>query len=234
MPILAYGTRTIEYTLIRRDRKTLEISVLPNMSVEVVAPQQAPLEKIEAKILKRGLWIIEQQLFFKALQPFDGARSYVSGESHYYLGRRYRLKVVEATERVVKLQGQFLWVYTPDRSKPKHIQKQVQAWYKKQALRKFTERLAICHKRLAPENIPLPTLKIRLLHKRWGSCQPGKPGKIILNINLMKAPTYCIDYVVLHELCHLIIPNHSAAFYQLKERYLSDWKARKKLLEGVR
>lgn len=234
MPELAYGTRTISYTLIRRARKTLEISVLPDMSVEVIAPEYALLEKIEAKLLKRGWWIVEQQLFFQSLQPYDSAKAYVSGESHYYLGRRYRLKIVEDTQKRVKLQGKFLWVYTPDRSQTKRIQKQVQAWYKKQALRKFMERLKMGHARLAPENIAFPELAIRVLHKRWGSCISGSPGKIILNINLIKAPTYCIDYVVVHELCHLVIPNHSPAFYQLKEKYMVDWKARKKRLEGVR
>ncbi|MGH1339451.1 MAG: M48 metallopeptidase family protein [Aureispira sp.] len=73
-----------------------------------------------------------------------------------------------------------------------------------------------------------------LFDKRWGSCLLGNPSKIILNINLIKTPTYCIDYVVMHELCHLIIPNHSPAFYRLKEKYMTNWKARKKKLEGVR
>lgn len=234
MPALAYGTTTLHYKLIRRERKTLAISVLPDTTVEVVAPKKASLEKIEEKILKRGRWILEQQLFFKALQPFDHPKAYVSGESHYYLGRRYRLKIVEAPSKMVKLKGQFLWVYTPDKSQPKTIQKQVQTWYKKQAARKFMERLEHCYARLSPEEIPFPEMNIRLLHKRWGSCLPGNPGKIILNIQLMKAPTYCIDYVVMHELCHLIVPNHSPAFYKLQEKYMLDWEARKKLLEGVR
>jgi len=80
------------------------------------------------------------------------------------------------------------------------------------------------------EGIVFPNLSIRIMRKRWGSCT--KQG-ITLNLNLIKAPIYCIDYVVMHELCHLKVPNHSPAFYKLKERYMVDWKDRKRVLEGI-
>lgn len=228
---IAYGTETIEFDLSYTDRKTLEISVLSDASVVVVAPKGSSLEKIKAKVLKRGYWIVEQKRFFNSLHPYEVARDYVSGETHYYLGRRYRLKVVEDKTAMVKLKGKFFHVHTPDSSNTKKIKTQLQDWYKLQASRKYKERLALCYEKIKREGIALPKLSIRIMHKRWGSCTAQG---ITLNLNLIKAPVYCIDYVVMHELCHLKVPNHSPAFYKLKEKYMVDWKDRKKVLEGLR
>ena len=224
-----YGTEKIDFELYFSDRKTLEISVLPDTKVEVVAPELASLEKIKEKVLKRGYWILEQQRFFSSLHPYEEAKEYVSGETHFYIGRRYRLKVIEDSLSSVKLKGKFLMVITPNKNNITIIKHQIQDWYKKQAQRRFKERLKVNYEKIKGEGISYPKLMIKILHKRWGSCT--KKG-VALNLNLIKAPIYCIDYVIMHELCHLKVPNHSPTFYKLKEKYMVDWKDRKKVLEG--
>jgi len=228
---VAYGTEDIEFKVSFSDRKTLAISVFPDASVEVVAPQEAEIEKIKQKVLKRGYWILEQKRFFLSLQPYEAKKEYVSGETHFYIGRRYRLKITEGDTLSVKLRGKFIRVVTTDKEKTSKIKQQLQDWYKKQAKRRFNERLKLNYEKIKVEGIPFPKLTIRVLHKRWGSCT--EQG-ITLNLHLIKAPVYCIDYVIMHELCHLKVPNHSPAFYKLKEKYMVDWKDRKKVLEGVK
>lgn len=228
---VAYGTEDIEFKVAFSDRKTLEISVLPDATVEVVAPQEANLERIKQKVLKRGYWILEQKRFFMSLHPYEAEKEYVNGETHFYIGRRYRLKIIEDSASSVKLKGKFIEVITPDKEKTSKIKQQLHNWYKLQAKRRFEERLKVNYNKIKVEGIAFPKLTIRVLHKRWGSCT--KHG-ITLNLNLIKAPVYCIDYVIMHELCHLKVSNHSPAFYRLKEKYMVDWKERKLVLEGVR
>lgn len=227
---IVYGTEIIEFKLTYSDRSTLEISVYPDASVAVIAPQNATLEKIKEKVLKRAYWILEQKRFFLSLHPYEVEKEYVNGETHFYIGRRYRLKIIEDEVMTVKLKGKFIYLHTPNKSDADKVKKQLQGWYKTQATKRFKERLEYCYNKIKGEGISLPKLSIRILHKRWGSCTPQG---ITLNLNLIKAPIYCIDYVVMHELCHLKVPNHSPAFYKLKERYMVDWKDRKKVLEGV-
>lgn len=227
---VAYGTEQIEFELSFSERKTLEISVFPDASIVVVAPQGAALDKIKAKVLKRAFWIQEQRRFFLSLHPYEQEKEYVNGETHFYLGRRYRLKITETAMLSVKLKGKFLHVHAIDKTNSKAIKQQLQDWYKVQAKRRFQERLKLAYEKIKREGIAFPNLSIRVMRKRWGSCT--KQG-ITLNLNLIKAPIYCIDYVVMHELCHLKVPNHSPAFYKLKERYMVDWKDRKKVLEGI-
>lgn len=166
-----------------------------------------------------------------SLHPYEAEKEYVNGETHFYIGRRYRLKIIEGSASSVKLKGKFIEVITPDKEKTSKIKQQLHNWYKLQGKRRFEERLKVNYNKIKVEGIAFPKLTIRVLHKRWGSCT--KHG-ITLNLNLIKAPVYCIDYVIMHELCHLKVPNHSPAFYKLKEKYMVDWKERKLVLEGVR
>ena len=223
-----YGTTTISYELNYTKRKTLGINVYPDTTVEVIAPLDADKEIIEEKLLKRAKWIVKQINYFKGLAHNPIIKEYVSGETHYYLGRAYRLKVTEAKEQNVKLIGRFFHIQTPTQHR-EQIKKLLTNWYRKQAVRKFKERLDICYKQMLREEIKYPDLEIRQMAKRWGSCTAN--GKIILNLALIKTPTYCIDYVIIHELCHLKHHNHSPDFYQLKTKYMPDWEERKKRLE---
>jgi predicted metal-dependent hydrolase len=183
---------------------------------------------VSERVAKRAKWILNQQRRFEIFLPDVPPHKYVSGESHRFLGRQYRLKVIASKEEQTKLTRQFLEVYTPDRS-PSHVRELVEAWYRNQASKVFEERLAVCYPRLSRENIPYPKIAIRRMQSSWGSC--SAKGTISLNIKLIQVPKEYIDYVIIHELCHLKYLHHEPEFYYLLSRIMPNWKAKKEKLD---
>ena len=228
-----YGTIRIEYELTYASRKTLAITVDPNLRVVVRAPEGSALADVEAKVLKRAAWIIKQQRELARYLPHLPPRQYVSGETHRYLGRQYRLKVVESENDAggsVKRDRNFIYVYTPDKTDTDRVRDLLDDWYLNHARRVFRERVDACYPKMAHVGIPYPELTIRAMSTRWGSCSPK--GRITLNVKLIKVPTAYIDYVIFHELCHLAEPHHNSRYYELLDRVLPDWRARRDKLNS--
>ena len=226
---MQYGETTIEYDLTYTARKTLEISVHPDLRVTVIAPQDTALEAIEAIVHKRANWILRQQQDFALYLPHMPPRQYISGETHRYLGRQYRLKVIQESDAEwVRLERGYLFVRTTDKTDTAHIRELVDAWYLRQARRVFRERLEQMLPRF--ERYPLPEFQLRIkeLQTRWGSCTEA--GTITLNLRLMQVGKPYIDYVITHELCHLIEHNHGKRFYALLDRVMPDWRERRRQL----
>src|SRR5919109_1594604 len=138
---IQYGTQTIDYQLERMPRKTLAISVHPDLSVIVKAPHETSMEEVNERVTRRAKWILNQKRRFEIFLPDVPPRKYVSGESHRFLGRQYRLKVIEiaSSEEQIKLTRQFLEVYTPDKN-PSHVRELVETWYRDQTNETFEER----------------------------------------------------------------------------------------------
>ena len=232
MNTLNYGKRRIEYTVKRTERTTVGISVYPDCRVEVVAPLQASDGAIEKKVKRRLKWISRQQRGFESYYPKPSPREYVSGESWLYQGRQYRLKVIETNgPRVVALRRPQLAVETPDKSDKKAIKTAVEKWYRKRAEERFVIRYRKCSETIQDYGIEVPPMRIQKMEKRWGSFTPS--GQILLNPELVKAPTECIDYVILHELCHAKFRKHDANFYKLLNRVVPDWLRLKSKLEHL-
>ncbi|TVR19998.1 MAG: M48 family peptidase, partial [Anaerolineaceae bacterium] len=227
-----YGDTTIEYHLTYAVRKTLGISVHPDLRVTVVAPQDTPLEAIEAKVRQRADWILRQQREFELYLPHIPPRQYVSGETHRYLGKQYRLKVVEDTSAEwVKLARGYIIVRTTDKADTGHIKTLLDGWYRQQARRIFHERLRDLLPRFGRYDLPDFELRIKALQARWGSCTAS--GIITLNLKLLQVAKPYIDYVIVHELCHLLEHNHSKRFYALLDRILPDWRERRQKLNAM-
>ncbi len=228
-----YGDETIEYTLAYSARKTLGISVDPDLRVTVTAPLGSDLAAVEAKVRQRAPWILRQQRELELYLPHTPPRRYVSGETHRYLGRQYRLKVEESgqqPERVKLARGALhVWVATP--ADTQRVRQLVEDWYEKQAQRVLYERLLALLPRFKPFELGEPQLTIRTMENRWGSCTDA--GAITLNLKLVQASKPCIDYVIVHELCHLVEHNHGRSFYQLLDRMLPDWRARRRQLNEM-
>ncbi len=110
---VTYGSQTIAFHVVRRDRRTLAISVLPDMSVEVVAPAAATEAAIQQRVTKRAAWILRQIQFFRQFHPKTPERGYEPGETHLYLGRRYRLRVRADESATITIKGAFIEVTTP-------------------------------------------------------------------------------------------------------------------------
>ena len=226
---IQYGETTIAYDLDYGPRKTLAISVEPNLRVSVTAPEDSNPEVIAAKVRKRAAWILRQQRELEHYLPQTPPRQYVSGETHRYLGRQYRLKVAEGSPEGVKLTRGWLHVHTADKGDTERVRQLLNGWYEMQAQRVFPERLSAMLPRVQSLGVTeRPALNIKPLVARWGSCSGS--GTITLNLRLAQVPKPYIDYVIVHELCHLVEYNHSKRFYGLLDRAMPDWRERRRVL----
>lgn len=227
--VIAYSSHKLDYRLRFSARRTLAITVHPNGAIEVVAPKGTAKTEIEERIRKRARWILRQRAHFDQFRPRATARRYVGGETHLYLGRQYRLKIAKGKRDEVKLKGGFLNVLSPRHCAPSCVKRLVSIWYTEKARSKLNERFNAIIARFKPSRPNAPSLRLRYMRRRWGSCH--KAGRISLNPDLIRAPTLCIDYVITHELVHLAHPNHGAGFFQLLEALMPDWRHRKLMLE---
>ena len=220
---IQYGNTEIAFSLDKRDRKTLAIHVYPDLHVEVVAPEDAKLEKILHKVRKRAPWIIKQKLEFSSIHPAQPKPTFITGETFRYLGKQYRLQVVESESPSVKLKnGRFVLSVFPgvDDTNRESL---LLDWFRERGRKIFHERFLDCVKRASVIGITkVPEWQIKVIKKRWGSCT--KAGKIYLNPELVAAPKLSIDYVICHELCHLVEHNHSRNFFDLLTKIYPDWK----------
>ncbi len=216
----------IKYSVSYKARKSLGISVMPDKSVCVQAPIDSAKEEIEKRIIKRAKWIVNQWRYFDSFGEATAERRYISGESHYYLGRQYMLKVEEGKPNSVKYKGRYFEVVCTPKSKAKELMK---GWYRERAKVKFAEIAEPIIARYARYGVEPSSIYIQEMASRWGSCTQS--GKVILNTELVKMPKPCIEYVITHELTHLVHRNHTKAFYDLLESEMSDWKRWKDKLE---
>ena len=223
-----YGTSKIVFNVQYSNRKTVTIAVLPDGSVQVKAPENAPIEVVREKIHKRASWILRQQQYFKSFGERTPERKFISGESHLYLGRQYLLRVAKGKPDSVKYKGRYFEIVCFSKSKAKDL---MNNWYRIHAKVKFAEIAEPIIQRFQRYNVEPTTIYIQEMNNRWGSCTNG--GKIILNTELIKAPRPCIEYVIIHELCHLIHRNHTKAFYEVLSVEMPDWERWKNKLEQV-
>lgn len=228
MEIVQYGNSDIQYSIIFSKRKTLGIQINPDGSVVVKAPVDTSKQKIYEKVKKRAPWIIKQQDFFKSFGEKMPRRRYISGETHLYLGRQYRLYVREGKPNSVSFKGRCFEIICSSKDRAESLMKE---WYKERAKVKFPEIAEPIIQQFRKYGVEPHSLYIQFMENRWGSCTPK--GKIILNTELIKAPKPCIEYVIVHEMCHLVHKNHTKAFYDLLQTEMPDWERWKNKLERV-
>lgn len=216
-----------EVKIIKKEVKNITLKVRPNGEAILTAPKAASDEHIKFIIKKRAKWIAQKSAFFASFNTPE--KEYVSGEDFKYLGRSYRLKVVQSKEERVRLQRGYLELFVKDKSDLERKRNLVYEWYHEKAMLYFFNILQEFNKMVKQD---IKSVKIRQMKTRWGSCNPYK-SYINLNIELIKKPRVCIEYVVFHELTHLLYPNHSKKFYDYLTLYMPDWQKRKEILERV-
>lgn len=225
----SYGGTLIEYALVRSPRRSLSISVLPDGGVSVLAPEQVDPAEVDERVRRRARWILRQQRRFAAFRPRTPPRQFVGGETHRYLGRQYRLKVLAAEhDRVLIRSGRLVAEtrFPEDRDWTRVL---VRRWWRLRAREVLRERYDAAKPVTAVLGIRQPPLMICPMKARWGSHTAS--GRVLLNDMLIAARRDCIDYVIVHELCHVVLANHSAGFFRLLRRFMPDWERRKDLLE---
>ena len=231
---IVYGDDRIDFQVcISRDRPKhkVAIHVHPDGSVQVDAPEGAGESEIRDAVRKRARWVLKHVSDARQHREHVLERHYISGESHFYLGRRHLLKVIVALDEhaTVKLLRGRLEVRCPKDS-PGLVKDLLRGWYRERAKEYLQNRLAI-HVDRIPWLSEIPCWKLAPMQKQWGSCSPK--GVISLNPHLVKAPRDCVDYVLLHELCHLKEHNHSERYYQLLGHLMPEWKSVKVKLDGM-
>ena len=214
----------------RSSRRTLAISVLPDGSLELVAPMDAEQRYILQKVEKRRKWIQTQRRKFAAMNAHRPQPRYVNGATHRHLGRQYRLKTTKGQETSVLLKGAYFHVTTTTGSDDE-VRKAMEKWFRQKAAEQFTKRIESWSAWCAKHKLPNPRMRLLKMSKRWGSA--SSDGRIALNPELIHAPSQCIDYVVAHEICHLRHPSHGARFYRLLTSLMPNWKRLKERLESA-
>lgn len=233
MRFITYGDESIGFSIrfSPRSSKRVHIHVLADGAVEVDAPENTDVGDVVAAVRRRVRWIWQRLHARNERTRYVLPREYVSGESHFYLGRRHTLKIIVApTEpQGVKLLRGKLEVTTRERDAFK-VRTLLDAWYRKRAEEVFTRRIAACAVKV-PWLERVPGFRLLTMRTQWGSCSPK--GNLLLNPLLVKAPGPCVDYVIFHELCHLKEHNHSARFYGLLSGLLPDWQQWKVELDDL-
>ncbi|MBM4397479.1 MAG: M48 family metallopeptidase [Deltaproteobacteria bacterium] len=233
-----YGRAVIEYRVERTARRRTVTLALGADGLVVKVPLAMNADDVRSTVLSRGPWILRRKAEFEDLAPLPMPFEFATGESFGYLGRHFRLNVERADggpEPAARLNGGFLTVRVAadlDRDGRRAVvQRAVVAWYRRQAARRLPERVA---RYAARAGLPAPKVLIRGQEKRWGSC--SRKGEIRLNWQVVMAPMTLVDYVVAHEVCHLRVPDHSAAFWRLLGTIPPDWEERRERLrtEGAR
>ena len=229
---VSWGTKVIGFALQRSERKRVAIEVSPDLSVVVRAPAAAGIEPVLAAVRKKARWILRQQKYFEQFLPRTPERVFRSGETHLYLGRRYRLKVHQmADTSAVKLSGGYIHLWCRRDANQKARKLILDSWYAVAIVRLSQATLSDCLRHKLLRKISVPTIAIRKLKKRWASFT--KQGRLTLNPDVIRAPRRCLEYVLTHELCHAIVPSHSPQFFKLLTRVMPDWRSRKHDLERI-
>lgn len=225
----SWGSRSLSFTVVRQDRATLRITVVPEGKVIVYAPAQASMDEVRARVTRRGGWITRQLERFDQWRPRTPPRQYISGETHLYLGKQYRLLIHEAERTEVSLDGDRMRMWTRNGATYAHRRAILRHWYKLQAHCIFPARVDTAWPAFSSTFHGPPGLIIREMTQRWGSFT--STGRLVLNTELVRASVELIDYVVTHELAHGVHPDHGTAWQALMSEKMPDWRDRKAALE---
>lgn len=221
----------LHYSLERKNVKNLNLHVRRDGSVYVSANNAVPEEKIDEFLLSKGSFIRNAQNKFMEQEHYKPLpKQYVSGETFYIQGRALRLKVSQSTKEKILSDGVYLLLEVKDPQNFTQKERLVKKYLDRQCKTVFGEIVDEMYPVFQKYGVAPPILRIRNMDTRWGSCLPGK-GIITLNKRLLEAPRNCIEYVVMHEFCHFIHPNHSKHFYDFLSMLMPDWKERKKVLD---
>lgn len=219
-----YQAMTIEYQLIKSNRKTLTITILPTKEVVVKAPRILSDQEIMRMVMQKGKWITDK-ISQMAELPFEPEQRYVDGTSILYRGKEYRLKILEDC-RVRKSEIQIHQdeiVVIMKQKKLQLIPELLEGWYKEQIKNLIYNKLDYYNSFI---NRKISNVRIKNHKKRWGSC--SNLGNLNFNWRIILMPDEMFDYIVVHELCHLIHMNHSKEYWKSVERILPDYKEREK------
>ena len=212
--------------------KNIYIRIKPDLNIHVTAPKRVAKKHIKELIEKRKEWIEERIETMQKKNVHDiSLKKLEDGNEIFYLGKSYMLKVVKSRRENIILAGRIMYMYvniSNNLNNKRKKQLTLDIWYKKEAIKLFEE-LIKKYSSLMNLNTDI-TFTVKKLKSKWGSCDTAKKH-IVLNLELMKYPIHAIEYIILHEMAHLIYPNHSKNFYNTVALYMPEWKKAKIILD---
>jgi len=208
-------------SIVRSRRKTIALVITPDAKLVVRAPLRTSEHYIENLVREKSAWI-RKKIAEISCKPVEPKKQFVDGEEFLFLGSRYRLCIRADTAAVVELRDR---LYVPRRSGPE-IEALLSRWYRSEARKVFSERVGECSKLTG---CTPKTLRLSSAQRRWGSCSSG--GTVSLSWRLVLAPPGIIDYVIVHELAHMLHHNHSKKFWDQVRAFMPDFEQRKKWLK---
>ena len=232
-----HGACTIEFEFVKSDRRTLGLTVGRDGTVVARAPRRAREADVVRWVAGHADWIVRRQREAAERARRTPSRRFVDGEMHLYLGREYRLTIerggaeggAERAPERVRFDGREFRVTVDEDAPPGRVEDLMDAWYMRRARAVLAERLDVCWASFPDGGRPRPALRVKRMRSRWGSMSPA--GAMSLRLDLIRAPVECIDYVIVHELCHLLHRGHGRQFWAMVGTLVPDWKDRRKRLE---
>lgn len=216
----------------RKNIKNINLKVNLDKKVTMSIPMKMEIEIAKEFVKKKAEWIKKQQNYYESFTEEKENITFENGETVYLLGKQYKMKIIPSNKNSIEVKGKYFEINIKEKyvANKKYIRKVYDKWLKEYAEQILNNLIIRYQSTLKKYNIRIPKLEIRQMKSRWGSCIPSS-NKVIFNLNLIKTPMCCIEYVVLHELSHFKYQNHSKNFYNFITIFMPDWKERKKLLD---
>jgi predicted metal-dependent hydrolase len=227
--VARWGQTDLPFCVMRSARRTLRIVVSPDGSITAHVPDEATDDDIVARVSRRGGWIKRELLRCEKWRPRTPERQYVSGETHLFLGKQYRLVVTSDGAPDVRVDGDRIILAVRENSSFVHRRTLLRHWYGLQSHRIFPIRLDVAAPPFLRLGVVKPRLIVRPMSQRWGSFTAK--GNLVLNSELAQASPHLIDYVIAHELAHALHPDHGPNWQGLLTQTMPDWRKRKDDLE---
>ena len=219
MNSVTFGNSTIRYRVKKSPRRKTTQILVDRSGVQVISPSKMSENRIKELVRKNSKWIYKKQLWAK--EESNAKLLFKDGSRVPYMGRMYLLKVKEAkTERISFSRGKFTVRVT--KNTPKRVRKMFRNWLKERAYRVIEQRANHYAKKIG---VKFKKINVKEHKERWGSVSKNKA--VNFNLNLLCAPKKIQDYLVVHELCHLKIPNHSPKYWELVYSIMPDYEKRK-------
>lgn len=222
---------SVTVSVIRKNIKNVHLKVFRDFSVVISVPNQVPDEWINDFLQSRAKWIDTQITKYRKSSGYNNLLSVNSGTSIQILGKDMRIYKIPSLDNSVDIDEKKVNLFLKQPNDDKKTQQIFNKWWRCTAMRIFeSEMNAMYDKVFRKYDVIRPNIVIRKMKTLWGSCSPSR-SKITLNEYLLKADIRCIQYVILHELTHLLYPNHNKDFYDFLTIQMPDWKERKKQLD---
>ena len=226
---IAGNQNDINYIVVFSRRRTIGISIHPKNGVVIRAPYRTPSRIIEEVIQGKKNWIRKHQERFLKLENSTLPVSYSDNSIHFFKGNSYFLKTLRSEKGYTNLHENLIEIGLTNPTSESVIKRALYLWYKTEAMLYFTLKMKEVLLKFDSYNFKPSSMVVRTMKRRWGSC--SVKGKITLNTELIRMTAPCIEYVIIHELCHLKHHNHGKEFYALMSEISPDWKLHKRKLK---